>query len=100
LKIYNLDFYPSALREWNKLGATVQAEFRKKLTARLNAPRVPGDALSRMKDFYKIKLRSAGYRLVYQVQDDIVTVVVISVGQRNSNKEDAYDTAKQRLRDH
>ena len=35
-----------------------------------------------MKDCYKIKLKTAGCRLVYRVEDDIVYVTVISVGKR------------------
>jgi len=31
---------------------------------------------------YKIKLRSVGYRLVYEVNDKEITVYVISVGKR------------------
>jgi mRNA interferase RelE/StbE len=35
-----------------------------------------------MPDCYKIKLRAAGYRLVYQVEDKTVTVIVVAVGKR------------------
>jgi mRNA interferase RelE/StbE len=47
-----------------------------------------------MKDCYKIDLHTRGYRLVYQVQDEIVTVVVIEVGKRNGG--DVYDAAEER----
>ena len=71
---YELAFLPSALREWNKLGATLRAQFKKKLAERLETPRVPGDALHGMAEHYKIKLRSSGYRLVYRVEEEAVTV--------------------------
>jgi len=38
-----------------------------------------------MPDCYKIKLRAAGYRLVYRVDDAVVTVVVVAVGRRDRN---------------
>jgi len=38
-----------------------------------------------MQDCYKIKLRSAGYRLVYQVRDGELVVSVIAVGKRERN---------------
>jgi mRNA interferase RelE/StbE len=38
-----------------------------------------------MPDCYKIKLRAAGYRLVYRVDDAVVTVVVVSVGRLDRN---------------
>ncbi|EEH1836307.1 type II toxin-antitoxin system RelE/ParE family toxin [Salmonella enterica] len=37
------------------------------------------------KDQYKIKLRGAGYRLVYSVEDEIITVTVIGVGKREND---------------
>jgi len=47
---YNLEFLPSARREWNKLGATLREQFKKKLAERLVSPRVAADALRGMPD--------------------------------------------------
>ena len=57
---YKLEFLPSALKEWRKLGATVRNQFAKKLAERLAEPRVPSARLSEFPDCYKIKLRKAG----------------------------------------
>jgi putative relE protein len=43
----------------------------------------------------KIKLRTAGYRLVYEVRDNEITVFVLSVGKRNRLQ--AYENARERL---
>lgn len=91
---YNLEFLPSARKEWEKLGATLRQQFKKKLAERLLHPRVAADALRGMQDHYKIKLRAAGYRLVYRVEDQRVTVVVVAVGQRERGF--VYDHAKKR----
>ena len=91
---FDLQFLPSALKEWQKLGSTVREQFKKKLTERLEAPRVPGDALHGLEQHYKIKLRSSGYRLVYRVEDQSVTVTVVAVGKRERN--DVYKTAAAR----
>ncbi|EPM55097.1 hypothetical protein A584_08639 [Pseudomonas syringae pv. theae ICMP 3923] len=40
-------------------------------------------------------MRSAGYRLVYRVEDDRVVVTVVAVGNRERG--DIYDSAKDRL---
>ncbi len=64
---YKLAFNESALKEWKKLGHTLQVQFKKKLKERLENPRVPASQLHGRKDQYKIKLRGAGYRLVYRV---------------------------------
>jgi mRNA interferase RelE/StbE len=91
---YSLEFLPSALREWQKLGATVKEQFRKKLLERLDHPRVPASALSGMHHHYKIKLRQAGYRLVYRVEESRVTVVVVAVGKRE--RAETYQAANMR----
>ena len=85
---------PKALKEWDKLGSTVKEQFKKKLEERLEKPRVPSAKLSGHADRYKIKLRSAGYRLVYQVFDEEVVVSVIAIGKRENS--DVYNLASNR----
>lgn len=80
--IYELSFHPNALDEWRKLGKSVRDQFKKKLAERLENPRVPGSRLSGQKDCFKIKLRNAGYRLVYEVRDKQLVVLVVAVGKR------------------
>lgn len=84
--IFDLRFLPSALKEWEKLGGPIREQFKKKLAERLDHPRVPKDALHGLRDHYKIKLRDAGYRLVYRVEDRAVTVTVVAVGKRERNR--------------
>ncbi|VVO04565.1 type II toxin-antitoxin system RelE family toxin [Pseudomonas fluorescens] len=79
---YELEFSDKAWKEWQKLGATLREQFKKKLQERLNNPHVPGDRLNGIDKAYKIKLRSAGYRLVYRVVDEVLVVTVIAVGKR------------------
>lgn len=92
---YKLRFHVLAEKEWRKLDRTIREQFKKKLAKVLENPHIPSAALSGMPDCYKIKLRSVGYRLVYQVQDTTVTVTVIAVGKRD--KGEAYDKADGRL---
>lgn len=80
---YELRFHTLALLEWKKLDGSLRHQFKKKLEERLLDPRMPSAALSGMPNCFKIKLRSAGYRLVYRVDDDIVFVTVIAVGRRD-----------------
>lgn len=82
---YKLAFHPDALAEWRKLDATVSEQFKKKLAERLQQPRVPAARLAGHKDRYKIKLRSVGYRLVYEVRDAVLLVIVVAVGKRERN---------------
>jgi mRNA interferase RelE/StbE len=82
---YKLAFHPDALVEWRKLDATVSEQFKKKLAERLQHPRVPAARLAGHNDRYKIKLRSVGYRLVYEVRDAVLLVIVVAVGKRERN---------------
>lgn len=91
---YELSFHPDALAEWRKLDATVSKQFKKKLAERLQHPRVPSAQLAGQKDRYKIKLRSVGYRLVYEVRDSVLLVIVVAVGKRERNA--VYLTAAKR----
>lgn len=92
---YALEFNVQARKEWDKLGNTIQLQFAKKLKERLENPRVEADKLQDMPNCYKIKLRSIGYRLVYEVVDERLIVTVIAVGKRERSK--AYGSAAKRL---
>ncbi|MDB5528938.1 MAG: type toxin-antitoxin system RelE/ParE family toxin [Devosia sp.] len=83
---YNLDFTRSARREWDRIDAALREQFKNKLDERLRNPRVVADAMRRMPSCYKIKLRKSGFRLVYLVQDERITVLVLSVGKRDADK--------------
>ena len=56
---------------------------------------MPSARLSGMRDYYKIKLKSAGYRLVYQVEDEVLVVLVVAVGKREQSK--VYKAAAKRI---
>ena len=77
-----LGFVDDALAEWRKLDGSIREQFKKKLAERLDAPRVPAAKLSGHPDRYKIKLRSVGYRLAYEVRDEELIVVVVALGKR------------------
>lgn len=91
---YKLRFLPVALKEWKKLSAPIRSQFKKKLAERLENPKVPGDKLSGYDSIYKIKLRSAGYLLAYEVVDDELLVYVLAVGKQEKGK--IYSSLKDR----
>lgn len=91
---YELAFLEEALKEWKKLDATVREQFKTKLAERLQNPQVPASRLTGHQDRYKIKLRSAGFRLVYEVRDKQLIVVVVAVGKRE--RDAVYKAAAKR----
>ncbi len=93
---YSLKFLPKALKEWETLNKPIQIQFKKKLTERLENPHVPSSRLSGFSNMYKIKLRSAGYRLVYQVNDKEIFILVIIIDKRDKNM--VYNKMRDRLK--
>ena len=89
---YNLKFLPTAFKEWKKLDNSIQKQLKKKLKERLINPHVPGSELRGFKNYYKIKLRSSGYRLVYEIVDKDIYILIIVIGKRNRNE--VYKQAK------
>lgn len=92
---WHLDFDERALKEWRKLGSTIREQFKKKLAEILLSPLIEANKLRDMPDCYKIKLKSSGYRLVYQVIDERVVVFVVAVGKRERSA--VYAGAKKRI---
>ena len=91
---YKLKFLPSAKREWDKLDNSIKSQFKSKLGKCLENPHIPANKLRDLDCAYKIKLRSAGYRLVYEVDDQEIIVFVIAVDKRENNN--VYNKARNR----
>lgn len=92
---YSLEFDQRALKEWHKLGDTIRQQFKKKLAEILENPRIEANRLRELPDCYKVKLRSAGYRLIYQVIDQEIVVFVVAIDKREN--EAVYRKASERL---
>ena len=92
---YSLEFHEDALKEWNDLDGSIKSQFKKQLEKRMENPHVPSARLSNdLADCYKIKLQKIGYRLVYEVIDNRLVIIVLSVGRRDGLQ--AYIKASKR----
>ncbi|HAC7000516.1 TPA: type II toxin-antitoxin system RelE/ParE family toxin [Salmonella enterica subsp. enterica serovar Derby] len=94
---YEIEFFEEALNEWRRLDSSIRDQLKKKLSKLLEEPRRPANRLHGLDGCYKIKLRSAGVRLVYKVEDGELVILVIAIGKRD--KSVVYDTARTRLSD-
>lgn len=81
---YELEFTEKALKKFDKLNPQIADQFIHKLESILVDPKIPKNKLRGSSDLYKIKLKAVGYRLVYQVKDDIVVVLVLDVDRRDT----------------
>jgi len=92
---YEIEFYEDALEEWHRLDTSIRNQFKKKLAKLVEGPHRPANRLRGLDSCYKIKLRAAGVRLVYKVEDGELVILVVAVGKRDKNA--VYDTARERL---
>jgi mRNA interferase RelE/StbE len=84
LKTYSLEFNVLALKEWQKLDNSVRSQFKKQLEKRIQNPRIAFAKLhGDLDNFYKIKLAALGGRLVYEVIDHRLVVLIIAIGKQN-----------------
>jgi len=83
--IYKIKFTPISDREWKKIDSSIKLQFKKKLEKIIHNPRILKNKLSGYKHIYKIKLRNSGFRLAYEVKDEQIVVLILSVGKREDN---------------
>ncbi|HEX7711539.1 MAG TPA: type II toxin-antitoxin system RelE/ParE family toxin [Sphingomonadaceae bacterium] len=93
--IYRVVFRPRAQKVFDRLGTADQRQLAVKLKQRAANPRVPADAVREIPEGYKIKLRSAGIRLIYQVREHQVVILVLAIGKRE--RQEAYGEAIREL---
>jgi mRNA interferase RelE/StbE len=93
---YRLAFVPEALAEYRALDGSIRTVLKKLLAKRLVEPHVPGGELhGDLSRCYKIKLLKQGIRLVYEVEDSRLVVLVLAVDKREDSA--AYKSAMARL---
>ncbi|OTG92693.1 plasmid stabilization system protein [Acinetobacter sp. ANC 4654] len=95
---YKLLRHKDFTAEWEKLPVAIRDQFKKKLIKVIEQPHIPKNMLrGDLAGCYKIKLLKAGVRLVYQVKDNEVVILLITVGKRADSI--VYDEAQKRIKD-
>ncbi len=78
---YEVEVRPAARRQIRKLPIAAQDQVRPVIRALANDPRPPGVVkMAGSSDFYRV--RSGDYRIVYEIHDAVLVVVVVTVGNR------------------
>jgi mRNA interferase RelE/StbE len=83
MSLYKLKFTNLSIKEWDKLDSTIKIQFHKKLKSILENPKIENNKLSGYDNIYKIKLKSSGYRLAYEVKEEEIVVLVLKIGKRD-----------------
>lgn len=78
---YRVELKPSAARAVRKLAADVRRRVIARAEALAADPRPPGaEKLEGVRDLYRVRV--GDYRIIYQVADKVLLVLVVRVGHR------------------
>jgi mRNA interferase RelE/StbE len=78
---YRIEFARNALREFQNLPAQVKKRLKPKIEALGQNPRPRGvKKIEAKEDLYRIRV--GDYRIIYEVQDKILLVLVVKLGNR------------------
>jgi len=78
---YRVEFTPAAARQVRKLSKVVQQRLRTALDRLAEDPR-PAGARALQGRPGRLRIRVGDHRVIYSVSDDVVLVLVLSVGHR------------------
>jgi mRNA interferase RelE/StbE len=79
---YKIEFVPSALRQFKKFPPSVRTQVQIAIDGLAEEPRPHGykKLHGKLKEFYRID--TGNYRVVYEIHDKVLIVVVVKVGDR------------------
>jgi mRNA interferase RelE/StbE len=79
---YEVRLKPSAERALRKLPREIQRRIARRLDGLASDPRPPGcEKLAGADGLYRV--RAGDYRVVYEVSDDVLAVLVVTIGHRS-----------------
>lgn len=83
MNTYKIVFRPKAKRQYLKLNHDVQARINAAINELANNPRPFG--YLKMKDkSERYRIRVGGYRVIYEIHDKIITVVIAEIDNRKN----------------
>ncbi len=77
---YTVRFRPRAIKQLEALPKGVRTLVSQVIDALAENPRPPGAVRVQGTDFLRVRVRD--YRIVYQIKDDLLLVLVVRVGHR------------------
>ncbi|AEH63640.1 type II toxin-antitoxin system RelE family toxin [Zymomonas mobilis] len=93
---YDVHYYNgNAEKCWKKLPQDVKKRFAKQIEKVCRNPALAKPLSGDLAGFYKLKLQSPAYRVVYQLDTSQHKLIIIAVGVRNNGK--IYDIAAKKL---
>lgn len=78
---YRIQYSPTATRQLRKLARDVQKRLKTDIEALRDNSRPPGCKRYRHEPG-AYRIRSGSYRVVYEVEDDVFTILILKLGHR------------------
>lgn len=77
---YRIEVRPAAVRELRKLGPDIRPRIEGAIALLAEDPRPPASRRLRGQPGYRVRV--GDYRIIYTVHDDVLLIVVVTVGHR------------------
>lgn len=77
---YRIEVRPAALRSLRKLDPQVRKRVQGAIALLADDPRPPNSKRLRGRDAFRVRV--GDYRIIYTVEDDVLLVVVVTLGHR------------------
>ncbi|BAY75251.1 plasmid stabilization system [Nostoc linckia NIES-25] len=78
---YQVIFSKGALKQFNKLSSDLQKRVQTKINELATEPRPNGVKKLEDNDLYRIRV--GDYRVIYQIQDEILLVIIVKISHRS-----------------
>ncbi|MGH9443134.1 MAG: type II toxin-antitoxin system RelE family toxin [Thermoanaerobaculia bacterium] len=78
---YEIEFRPSADRDFWKLDKSIRDRLRPKIDALSNDPRPPGCRKLEVSEG-RYRIRVGDYRIVYEIRDAVLVILLLRIGHR------------------
>jgi mRNA interferase RelE/StbE len=80
--VYRVELAPHAVRQFKRLPKQAQLRIRNVIDALAENPRPAGVAQLSGQEGKLYRVREGDYRIVYQIQDEVLLVLILGVGHR------------------
>lgn len=82
---YRIELRPAALRSLRKLDPQLRGRLQGAISLLAGDPRPPNAKKLKGRDAFRVRVGS--YRVIYTIEDDVLLIVVVTLGHRR----DVYD---------
>lgn len=79
---YEIEFGKHVIRQFSKLTSSQIPKIKSAIAALADNPRPAG--YKKLKGYNAYRIRSGDYRIIYEIHDEIITIIIVDVGHRSS----------------